>query len=69
MIIGANACNLFSLQDYHTLRNYLHVVDQWGEDRAKQFLPEYAQKVVEHYLATDESMSSLDLKVKSKTKQ
>lgn len=36
--------------DYHLLRNYLHVVDEWGEASAKEIVPAYAQKIVEMYL-------------------
>lgn len=36
--------------DYHLLRNYLHVVDEWGEASAKEMIPEYAQKIVKKYL-------------------
>ncbi len=36
--------------DYHILRNYLHVVDEWGEVSAKEIVPAYAQKIVKKYL-------------------
>merc|ERR1712071_542139 len=39
--------------DYHVLRNYLHVLDQWGEDRAANCLPRYAEMIVEQYLRNE----------------
>ena len=36
--------------DYHILRNYLHVVDEWGEASARKIVPAYAQKIVKKYL-------------------
>jgi hypothetical protein len=50
--------------DYHILRNYLHVVDVWGEDRAKNALPKYAQDIVRRYIETETIIADLDAKVK-----
>lgn len=36
--------------DYHILRNYLHVLDQWGEDRARSLMPKFCHDIIEHYL-------------------
>ncbi|XP_015088184.1 7-hydroxymethyl chlorophyll a reductase, chloroplastic [Solanum pennellii] len=35
--------------DYHTIRNYLHVVRKWGKERADRHMPEYAKKIVSMY--------------------
>lgn len=53
--------------DYHILRNYLHVLDVWGEERARTSLPKYALDIVDRYLETDKSFS--DLRDTLKTKQ
>lgn len=45
--------------DYHILRNYLHVLDEWGEERSRAALPQYAQDIVDHYLTTDKQFSAL----------
>jgi coenzyme F420-reducing hydrogenase beta subunit len=55
--------------DYHILRNYLHVLDQWGEERAKIALPQYARDIVNHYLESDKVMGGLSSQVGSKKKQ
>ncbi len=40
--------------DYHLLRNYLHVIDEWGEG-GKSIVPEYATTIVKKNLETDTS--------------
>lgn len=45
--------------DYHLLRNYLHVLDEWGEDRAEESMPQYAKDIVDRYLDQDESFAKL----------
>ncbi|KAM3326942.1 7-hydroxymethyl chlorophyll a reductase, chloroplastic isoform X1 [Capsicum chacoense] len=35
--------------DYHTIRNYLHVVRKWGKERADRHMPEYSKKIVTMY--------------------
>jgi hypothetical protein len=55
--------------DYHILRNYLHVLDQWGEDRANIALPQYARDIVNHYLESDKVMGDLSSQMASKEKQ
>lgn len=52
--------------DYHILRNYLHVLEEWGENRANIALPKYARDIVNEYLVTDKTMTSLREKVVSK---
>lgn len=54
--------------DYHILRNYLHVLDVWGEDRAKICLPQYARDIVEYYKQNDKVMAELSEKVSSPKK-
>lgn len=49
--------------DYHILRNYLHVVQEWGPERAKRHLPQYSMDIVEHYIETDTTFAELCTKV------
>ena len=49
--------------DYHILRNYLHVLDVWGEERAEVALPSHARDIVQNYLETDEAFAALRDKV------
>lgn len=35
--------------DYHILRNYLYVLDVWGEKRAVESLPQNAKDIVQYY--------------------
>lgn len=53
--------------DYHILRNYLHVLDEWGEERAKNSIPAYAELIVQKYLA-DEKFALLKESILSKKK-
>ena len=55
--------------DYHILRNYLHVVDQWGEERAQVALPKYARDIVEYYLKEDKTIAGIEAQVIGKAKQ
>eukprot|EP00980_Cylindrotheca_fusiformis_P001630 scaffold368_cov125-Cylindrotheca_fusiformis.AAC.8 len=57
--------------DYHILRNYLHVLDEWGEDRTKESLPKYALDIVNYYLNTDKKMKELasQINMKKESKQ
>lgn len=50
--------------DYHILRNYLHMVDAWGEERARESMPQFARDVVDHYVETQAEMANLVSKVK-----
>ena len=53
--------------DYHLLRNYLHVLQEWGEDRANECLPQFSQDIVNHYLdaSGDDTVKKLKRQVKS----
>lgn len=55
--------------DYHLLRNYLHMVDVWGPERAREAIPDSARTIVEHYLDTDPRMALLDQQVKEQTRR
>lgn len=52
--------------DYHLLRNYLHMVDVWGEERTLQSMPLFAKQIVRHYVENDDQNSNImaDLKTK-----
>lgn len=52
--------------DYHTLRNYLHVLDVWGETRARTSIPQYALDIVDRYLEHDKPFAELKDKIVSK---
>lgn len=52
--------------DYHVLRNYLHVMNEWGEERACKMLPEYAQSIANHYYETDDEFRRIVEIIKSK---
>ena len=47
--------------DYHILRNYLHVLQEWGEKRAEKTMPQYARDIVHSYLSSpnDETLKKL----------
>lgn len=45
--------------DYHILRNYLHVLDTWGEERARTSIPEYARDIVQYYIENDETIKGI----------
>jgi hypothetical protein len=51
--------------DYHILRNYLHVLQEWGEQRANESMPQFARDIVAQYLPSpnDETMKKLKLKI------
>ena len=55
---GLNFAN-YSI-DYHILRNYLHVLDAWNEERAHVSMPQYAKDIVGAYL--DQSKEFRNLK-------
>ena len=52
--------------DYHLLRNYLHVLDAWGDKRANASLPKYATEIVEKYLSTDDKLVELKETIRSR---
>jgi Coenzyme F420 hydrogenase/dehydrogenase, beta subunit C terminus len=51
--------------DYHILRNYLHVLQEWGEQRANESMPQFARDIVAQYLSSphDETMKKLKSKI------
>ena len=53
--------------DYHLLRNYLHCLDEWGEETANKMLPEYSANIVEHYMKSSEAFCELVKAIKSKS--
>lgn len=53
--------------DYHILRNYLHVLDVWGEERARTSIPQYALDIVDRYIKSgDKSLIQLRDTIQSK---
>lgn len=52
--------------DYHILRNYLHVLDVWGEETANEMVPEYSANIVKKYMKTSDSFRELAESIKSK---
>jgi coenzyme F420-reducing hydrogenase beta subunit len=52
--------------DYHILRNYLHVLNEWGEERAATALPKYAKEVVDHYRGSDPTFEKLRSQIVAK---
>ena len=58
--IGPKGINFASYSiDYHLLRNYLHVIDVWGEERAESSMPQYAKDIVREYLANNKTFRKL----------
>lgn len=53
--------------DYHILRNYLHVLKEWGPARAKRSLPEYSLEIVQKYIQTDEKFAKICERIRSST--
>jgi coenzyme F420-reducing hydrogenase beta subunit len=49
--------------DYHILRNYLHIVDEWGEERATAALPKYAKDIVDYYRGSEPTFEKLRSKI------
>ena len=54
--------------DYHLIRNYLHVLDEWGEDRTELAVPKYAKDIVNHYFENDQAMAELKSQIIAKKK-
>jgi len=52
--------------DYHLLRNYLHILDFWGEEHTNQTMPEYAKEIVKHYLKSYPTFQELQDKILDK---
>ena len=53
--------------DYHILRNYLHILKEWGDERAQQHMPQAARDIVQKYLndEKDDTMRELVAKIES----
>jgi coenzyme F420-reducing hydrogenase beta subunit len=45
--------------DYHVLRNYLHVLNTWGKERADTSIPDFARDIVNYYNETDQPFGKL----------
>ena len=45
--------------DYHILRNYLHVVNEWDQAIANKMMPTYARDIVQHYVSNEPDFQSL----------
>ena len=52
--------------DYHVLRNYLHVLNEWGDEAANKMLPDYADAIIKHYLDTDTGFKKMVQVITSK---
>ena len=67
--VGPKGMNFASYSiDYHILRNYLHVISEWGEDRGEASMPEYAKIIVQEYLDSNAEFSELRDRVLRKRK-
>ena len=49
--------------DYHLLRNYLHVLAEWGPDEAKHRIPDYARRIVDQYRSENEMFRRVEREV------
>lgn len=45
--------------DYHILRNYLHILNEWGKERAETSIPDYCRDIVNYYKENDTSFAML----------
>mmetsp|Transcript_33000 Transcript_33000/g.72381 ORF Transcript_33000/g.72381 Transcript_33000/m.72381 type:complete len:484 (-) Transcript_33000:91-1542(-) len=52
--------------DYHLLRNYLHVLDAWGESRTHTALPRYARDIVDRYVDSDDKLREIQSMIRTK---
>lgn len=55
--------------DYHILRNYLYVLDQWGEERAEAMMPQYSRNIVADYLSASKTFQELKDSIVAKKKK
>ena len=46
--------------DYHLLRNYLHVLAEWGPEGVETRVPDYARRIAEMYRADSEQFSEIE---------
>lgn len=66
-VVGPKGVNFARYSvDYHVLRNYLHVLDAWGMDRALSSMPTYSKRIVERYLANDDAFAKLQSRLLAK---
>jgi coenzyme F420-reducing hydrogenase beta subunit len=54
--------------DYHILRNYLHILHEWGPEKAEQHMPQHSKDIVRHYINTDTKYSDLCTMLTAKAK-
>jgi coenzyme F420-reducing hydrogenase beta subunit len=52
--------------DYHIVRNYFHVLNEWGEHRARSSTPQFALEIVDEYLEMDSTLKGYAAKLTSK---
>ncbi|KAG7349709.1 coenzyme F420 hydrogenase/dehydrogenase, beta subunit [Nitzschia inconspicua] len=52
--------------DYHVLRNYLHILDTWGQERADSFIPQYTRYIVDYYKEIDTEFATLISAIEAK---
>jgi coenzyme F420-reducing hydrogenase beta subunit len=52
--------------DYHILRNYLHILYEWGPDMAERHMPQSSKDIVRHYIDTDKTYSDICAIITSK---
>lgn len=52
--------------DYHILRNYLHVLAEWGPAGVESRVPDYAIRIVEEYKSNDDKFASIESDVVAK---
>jgi len=58
--VGPKEMNFASYSiDYHILRNYLHVISEWGEERGEASMPQYAKTIVREYLDRNKEFGEL----------
>lgn len=49
--------------DYHLLRNYLHVLEQWGPEEVSRRTPDYARRIVSSYRDSYEQFSKKEAEI------
>ena len=54
--------------DYHILRNYLYILNEWGEDEAKKRIPKYAMDTINEYRRDNSTFRKLQETILTKTK-
>ena len=65
--IGQKGVNFAQrLFDSHLLRNYLHYLDIWGEERANTILPKFGPEITRKYVEVNTSFRKLIGSIKQK---